>query len=380
MIRNEDSRVKIPSILHLMRLGYKYISLKNAQWDPENNIFTGIFKERLAFLNPHMEEDEINRFIEEVKLSLANEDLGREFYEKLAAQSDIRMIDLENFDNNTLNVVTELPYKNDEETFRLDIILLINGLPLAFIEVKKPNNREGVIAERNRIATRFENKKFRRFVNITQLMVFSNNMEYDPEDLEPIQGAFYASPSYSRPVFNYFREEENLDLGQLLKPENESVEDEVLKDNNLVIIKHSPEFITNKNPDTPTNRLSSSLFSKERLKFILKYSLAYVNESAGIQFYNSAKRIEKLEGFNDLKNKGFYVGFSDGLLNPEVDITKEDFFEVKNITDRMTRFYRLVNFIYNPVPKGMPLDPRKEEIKNQLKVFVNEALSDFSFK
>ena len=83
---------------------------------------------------------EINRFIEEVKLSLANEDLGREFYEKLTAQSDVRMIDLEDFDNNILNVVTELPYKNGEETFRPDIILLINGLPLAFIEVKKPNN------------------------------------------------------------------------------------------------------------------------------------------------------------------------------------------------------------------------------------------------
>ena len=25
---NEDSRVKIPAILHLMRLGYKYLSLK----------------------------------------------------------------------------------------------------------------------------------------------------------------------------------------------------------------------------------------------------------------------------------------------------------------------------------------------------------------
>ena len=26
---NEDSRVKIPTILHLMQLGYKYISLKD---------------------------------------------------------------------------------------------------------------------------------------------------------------------------------------------------------------------------------------------------------------------------------------------------------------------------------------------------------------
>ena len=274
MVHNEDSRVKIPSILHFTRLGYKYLSLKNAKWDPETNIFTDIFRKKLADLNPTLEEDEITRFIEEVKLSLANEDLGKEFYEKLTSQSGIKMLDLEKFEENQFNVVTELPYKNGEDGFRPDIILLINGLPLVFIEVKKPNNREGVIAERNRIATRFQNKKFRRFVNITQLMVFSNNMEYDPEDLEPIQGAFYASPSYSRPVFNYFREEENLDLKKLLKDPDEKIEDEVLKDNNLVIIKHSPEFITNKNPDSPTNRVSTSLFSKERLKFILKYAIS----------------------------------------------------------------------------------------------------------
>ena len=30
---NEDSRVKIPAIIHLTRLGYDYISLKNNVWD-----------------------------------------------------------------------------------------------------------------------------------------------------------------------------------------------------------------------------------------------------------------------------------------------------------------------------------------------------------
>ena len=52
-------------------------------------------------------------------------------------------------------------------------------MPLGFIEVKKPNNREGILAERNRINTRFKNRKFRRFVNITQVLVFSNNQEYN---------------------------------------------------------------------------------------------------------------------------------------------------------------------------------------------------------
>ena len=36
---NEDTRVKIPTILHLMRLGYRYLSLKDQRWDLSSNIF-----------------------------------------------------------------------------------------------------------------------------------------------------------------------------------------------------------------------------------------------------------------------------------------------------------------------------------------------------
>ncbi|MGL4767241.1 MAG: hypothetical protein ACRCV6_04085 [Formosimonas sp.] len=38
-IHTEDSRVKIPAILHLMRLGNDYLSLKNAQWDVATDVF-----------------------------------------------------------------------------------------------------------------------------------------------------------------------------------------------------------------------------------------------------------------------------------------------------------------------------------------------------
>lgn len=280
---NEDSRVKIPAILHLCRLGYEYISLKDTSWNTETNIFPSLFLKSVQQLNPSSEIGDIKRLLEDVSLLLDNEDLGKAFYERLIQQSGIKLIDFENFENNTLNVVTELTYKNGDDEFRPDIILLINGMPLVFIEVKKPNNQDGVLAERSRINTRFQNKKFRKFVNITQLMVFSNNMEYDEHSSLPIQGAFYASPSYHKPVFNYFREEQHFDLDQILAPENERTENHILKDNNLVGIKNSVEFLTNKNPNTPTNRISTSLFSKERLAFILKYAIAYVNETKGLE-------------------------------------------------------------------------------------------------
>lgn len=280
---NEDSRVKIPAILHLCRLGYGYVSLKNSNWDKETNIFPEIFIDSISRINPELDQDQTARLLQDVTLLLDNEDLGKAFYEKLTSESGIRLIDFEDFNNNTFNVVTELPYKNGDDEFRPDIILLINGMPLAFIEVKKPNNRDGIIAERERINRRFQNSKFKKFVNITQFMVFSNNMEYDNDDIEPLQGVFYASPSYKQPIFNYFREEEKLELNSILSEENEEVEAFILKDNNLTVIKNSPEFITNKNINTPTNRVSTSLFSKDRLAFILKYGIAYVKENRGIE-------------------------------------------------------------------------------------------------
>src|SRR5690554_1354780 len=280
---NEDSRVKIPAILHLMRLGYQYLSLKGQSWDLDTNIFPDVFKTAIGKINPGIEDAEAGRLLEDVKLLLDNEDLGKAFFERLSERSNTKLIDFENFNNNTFHVVTELTCQNGDEEFRPDITLLINGMPLVFIEVKKPNNREGILAERDRINKRFQNPKFKRFANITQFMIFSNNMEYDDGDPEPVQGAFYASSSYHKPVFNYFREEEILNLTALLKPVSDDDEIKVLKDNNLEVIRSNPEFQTNKQPERPTNRICTSLLSRERLAFILRYALAYVSESDGLQ-------------------------------------------------------------------------------------------------
>lgn len=282
---NEDSRVKIPTILHLMRLGYQYLSLKNPNtvWDESSNIFTSVFLDSIKNINPSISDTEAKQCLDDVSLCLENEDLGKAFYEKLTAKSGIRLIDFENFSNNSIHVVTELTYKKDDEEFRPDIILLINGMPLVFIEVKRPNNKDGVLAEHKRIQTRFENTKFRKFVNLTQLMIFSNNMEYDDSSPRPIEGAFYATASYQKPSFNYFREEEQFDLSALLATVSDADEDGVLKDNNLLSIKQSPEFAKNKSHDTPTNRICTSLLQPDRLAFMLEYALAYVKERKGLK-------------------------------------------------------------------------------------------------
>ena len=106
MVFSEDSRVKIPCILHLVRLGYSYLSLKNAVWDEETNIFPDLFRSAIARINPDIDADDINRLLADVQLSLENEDLGKAFYERLTQRLGIRLIDFTDFDNNSFHVVT----------------------------------------------------------------------------------------------------------------------------------------------------------------------------------------------------------------------------------------------------------------------------------
>ena len=282
MIHNENSRVKIPALIHLTRLDYSYLSLKQYKGGicPKTNILKSIFRDGVNRINGgSLSEQDIDRILEELTIKLSNDDLGRAFYKALLNGIDgLRLIDLEDETRNTYHVVTELTYRNGDDEFRPDITLLINGMPLAFIEVKKPNNRDGIIAEHTRINSRFSKKLFRRFVNITQLMVFSNNMEYDDSEVEPIEGAFYATSSYEKLFFNRFREED-IQIHTTIKPIDTQKEEAILKDNNLVSIKGTNEYVTNLNEITPTNRILTSLFSHKRFLKLLKYGFAYVERT-----------------------------------------------------------------------------------------------------
>ncbi len=283
MAFNEDTRVKIPSLIHLTRLGYVYFSLKDSNYkiDPDTNIVSNIFEDQLRTINPDATDDLIAQEIQNIREELNYDDLGRAFYQRLIGKGEgkLKLIDWDNFSKNSFHITTELTCKNGEDEFRPDVTVFVNGLPLAFGEVKKPNNQEGIKAERDRIHTRFKNEKFRRFINITQLIVFSNNMEYDDTDQHKLIGAFYATTAKNFDTsFNNFREQKRSEFIDEIKDIDEKIEDFIIKDNNCPTIKHSPEFLSNKDIDSPTNRLLSSLFSKNRFKELLRHGICYVNE------------------------------------------------------------------------------------------------------
>ena len=83
MPHNENSRVKIPALVHFTRIGYQYISIKDytGPIDGDTNIFVDFLRSSINRLNgTELSLEDTQKIVDELKLMLDNDDLGRAFY------------------------------------------------------------------------------------------------------------------------------------------------------------------------------------------------------------------------------------------------------------------------------------------------------------
>lgn len=284
---SELTRVQIPALIHLTRLGYSYLPTKNLFIDSSTGILKNVFQEQFSKFNPKADfEKEYKNIVAE----LDQEDLGKSFYKRLI-NGDNMLIDFKKASNNVWHISPEIEHEQNNESFRPDITVFINGLPLVFIEVKQPNvvrnGMTGIQSEAKRTLERLKKRAFRKFNNITQLMIFSDNMDYD-STLGQYQGAYYTTPTLKGGMFNSFKEQDYSIFN--IPPIQEKTIDFILNDLNKQTLKNSKEFETNLQKTTPTNKILTSLLSKERILFFIQYGLAYVDV---IDKSNSEPTIQK---------------------------------------------------------------------------------------
>lgn len=288
---NEDTRVKFPATIHFLRLGYEYQSLKDASINFDTKIFVNRFKPALEKINNRkIGDEELFDLIADITRMLKNNDLGKEFYNRLfSSEYSLKLIDVENIYNNDFAVVDELPFSikeaSEEGSFRPDINILINGMPLAFLEVKKPNNEGGIQVEFDRmINKRLKNDEYKRFFNLIQIVSFSNNMEYEDADDEVADevkaGSFYTTPNGFDTSFSFFREDI---IGYHANYKFKEVSDSTIK----YIVEDggydpaeadTEEFKCALSDLTPCNRFITSFYDKERLIYILRYGIMFLTE------------------------------------------------------------------------------------------------------
>lgn len=279
MIFNEDSRVKIPITVHFRRLGYIYQTKKRQNIQRHNNIFVDVFKNSMKNINGKDYSDEqLDEAIKQIEILTDNRrDKGKGFYERLKAYNDMMLVNLDEPCKNDFRVVTELPFRGERDvTFRPDITILVNGIPMAFVEAKKPNNKDGIQAEFKRMKEeRVCKDEFVPFFNQLQVLGFTNNQPYNDKARTMRQGSFYTTPNGKDGLkYNHFREEQEVPISEYISEDD--IQD-ILSDNNIMSIKDDVEFKTNLRVDTPANKFITSLFSKERFIYFLKYGIVYVD-------------------------------------------------------------------------------------------------------
>lgn len=287
---NEDTRVKIPATIQFLRLGYDYQSLKDIDLHTETRIAVNRFKPAIEKINGRsFSDEEIQAIIADILSVIKNNDLGKTFYKWLINPQDrVKLIDFDCIENNNFAVVDELTFGKEgtesekEGSFRPDITVLINGIPLAFLEVKHPNNEGGIQAEFNRMLNkRLEKPEYKKYFNMLQLVTFSNNMEYESEDdsalAEDVKaGSFYTTPNGQKTSFSFFREEQPKTTG-FIDISTDKIK-AILKDNHYSPMEaDTPEFHTNLDMNSPCNRFVTSFFQQERILYFLHYGLTYVN-------------------------------------------------------------------------------------------------------
>jgi len=81
------------------------------------NILKDIFTEQILRLNPHVQDrSQVERLLQDIKLELDYDDLGRKFFKRLkGVNSEIKLINFDNFNDNVFHVTTELTCKNGHE-------------------------------------------------------------------------------------------------------------------------------------------------------------------------------------------------------------------------------------------------------------------------
>lgn len=156
----EEVGVETPAIEWLVKLGYTHLpgSAVHVGHRHLAPVLEGILKPRLLSLNPWLAKAPggVGAALVELRKRVNDELLpaNKAFWEQVVHRSDIQVKDVEGkprsvrfFDattvaNNDFHVVDQYVGRNaDDEVFRPDLLLFVNGLPLAIIECKASHHR-----------------------------------------------------------------------------------------------------------------------------------------------------------------------------------------------------------------------------------------------
>jgi type I restriction enzyme R subunit len=162
---NEANLSENPAVEHLEQLGYRYVTPERVDAERES-LKDVVLEKRVAValrrLNPWLSDDNVQKAVRAVthvaatSLIEASEKLYTVLTYGIALEQDlgdgkkgqtVRFFDFEQPKNNEFLVTRQFKVKGAKKHIKPDLVLFVNGVPLAVIECKSPTLGEGWKAE-----------------------------------------------------------------------------------------------------------------------------------------------------------------------------------------------------------------------------------------
>lgn len=328
MTKQHSERFLQDKVIELFKkLGYKYLTKEEALKERDNNLnnvlLKNILEERMTNFNYFLFRDKkyafsinnIKKAIEDLDFTLikgsstANEKItsklieGESYVEKIGDKQDsfsINYIDFKNIENNVFHITEEFEVNRnaiDEKikTRRPDLVVFINGIPIAVIELKN-----AVVNVEEAITQMIRNQEQNEIPNLfkfTQLLICANDDK-----------AKYGTLGTTSKFYAVWKDKEQYDY-------NKS-KDALIKNEESRIQKKIKEIIK----DRVINDIDITLYSffqKERFLDILEYFIIFDNGIKKVARYNQyfaiKKIMERIEQTNDEgKREGGVVWHTQG--------------------------------------------------------------------
>lgn len=149
-----------------------------------------IFRQALIRINPNVDSSIIDNIVNDYRRDYSSQDMvdvNYRLYNQLRngikvdtrkAHGDdfeiVKLIDYDNVDNNDFHCVNQMWIKGHYNYRRPDVLLFVNGLPVVFIELKKPTVKMKEAYEKNLVDYR---KYIPNIFAFNQICVLSNGMQ-----------------------------------------------------------------------------------------------------------------------------------------------------------------------------------------------------------
>jgi AbiV family abortive infection protein len=101
---------------------------------------------------------------------------------------------------------------------------------------------------------------------------------------------------------------------------------------------------------------------------------------AGQPILRSKKSVDDIQQFNLLKIQGLYVDYRNVLVSPQKHITEPIYTRTEELVLEIFRFYKGLRILYHPSLLNRWDDQKVRKLQEDLHLFIDYGLEDFSFK